>query len=217
MSVLQVDTIQDSAGTTNKELAQYSSGNWSWGSGLPSGSIVQVQSTQYGTASGESGRMATLGHDQDYVVQASGSTTGGGQSGILDVNITPKITGSKIWLQAHWFGEFSSDVPHETIFFFWRSSSSTHTKLASYDHSGGSATGVSMATRTYEATNAGSTPNICMMQYFDTHGISAGTQITYKVGFKTRDANMDVLTTNRTIDNAQENGVSSICAIELAP
>ena len=124
MSVLQVDTIQDSAGTTNKELAQYSSGNWSWGAGLPSGSIVQVQSTQYGTASGESARMATLAHDTDYVVQASGSTSGGGQSGILDVNITPKITGSKIWLQSHWFGEMSLDRGYNAVFFFWRSVSS---------------------------------------------------------------------------------------------
>ena len=45
MSVLQVDTIQDSAGTTNKELAQYSSGNWSWGSGIPAGSVLQVVCT----------------------------------------------------------------------------------------------------------------------------------------------------------------------------
>ena len=42
MSVLQVDTIQDSAGTTDKELAQYSSGNWSWGSGVPADTIIQV-------------------------------------------------------------------------------------------------------------------------------------------------------------------------------
>ena len=46
MSVLQVDTIQDSAGTTNKELAQYSSGNWSWGSGVPAGHVLQVVSAQ---------------------------------------------------------------------------------------------------------------------------------------------------------------------------
>ena len=46
MSVLQVDTIQDSAGTTNKELAQYSSGNWSWGSGVPAGTVLQVKAEQ---------------------------------------------------------------------------------------------------------------------------------------------------------------------------
>ena len=183
-----------------------------------SGSIVQVQSTQYGTASGESARMDTLDHDTDYVLQASGSTSGGGQSGILDVNITPKISGSKIWLQAHWFGEMSTDRGYDSVFFFWRSSSSTHTKLASYDHSGGSITGVSASAQSYgHAEDSNTTPETCMMQYFDIHGISAGTQITYKVGFRTRNSGLDVLTTNRTIGNAQENGVSSIVAIELAP
>jgi hypothetical protein len=42
MSVLQVDKIQDAAGTTNKELAEYSSSAWSWGAGVPAGSILQV-------------------------------------------------------------------------------------------------------------------------------------------------------------------------------
>ena len=47
MSVLQVDTIQDSAGTTNKELAQYSSGNWSWGTGVPADTIIQIKSATF--------------------------------------------------------------------------------------------------------------------------------------------------------------------------
>ena len=46
MSVLQVDKIQDAAGTTNKELAQYSSSNWSWGSGVPAGTVLQVKAEQ---------------------------------------------------------------------------------------------------------------------------------------------------------------------------
>ena len=41
-STLQVDKIIDGSATTNKELAEYSSGNWSWGSGVPSGSILKV-------------------------------------------------------------------------------------------------------------------------------------------------------------------------------
>ena len=41
-SILQVDKIIDKSATSNKELAQYSSGNWSWGTGVPSGSIIQV-------------------------------------------------------------------------------------------------------------------------------------------------------------------------------
>ena len=42
-STLQVDKIIDGSATTNKELAEYSSGNWSWGSGVPAGSIVQTK------------------------------------------------------------------------------------------------------------------------------------------------------------------------------
>ena len=50
MSVLQVDKIQDAAGTTNKELAQYASSKWSWGAGIPAGSIVQVKHYTFTTA-----------------------------------------------------------------------------------------------------------------------------------------------------------------------
>ena len=41
-STLQVDKIIDGSATTNKELAEYSSGNWSWGDGVPDGSVLQV-------------------------------------------------------------------------------------------------------------------------------------------------------------------------------
>ena len=42
MSVLQVDKIQDAAGTTNKELAEYSSSAWSWGT-PPAGTTIQLK------------------------------------------------------------------------------------------------------------------------------------------------------------------------------
>ena len=43
-STLQVDKIIDAGATSNKELAEYSSGNWSWGSGVPVGTIINVTS-----------------------------------------------------------------------------------------------------------------------------------------------------------------------------
>ena len=46
-SILQVDKIIDKAGTTNKELAQYSSGNWSWGTGVPADTIIQIKSATF--------------------------------------------------------------------------------------------------------------------------------------------------------------------------
>ena len=185
---------------------------------FPTGSIVQVQSTQYG-AGNESCLMESMSTDTNYVLQdASTSVSGGGVSGILDVNITPKITGSKMWLQTHVFGEASSDSLWNLVFFFWRSVGSTHTKLASgvTSSSNAGAIGIGAATRTQHLKEAGSSPDILNMQYFDTHGINAGTQITYKVGITTG-SGVTKWATNRCISTANEVGVSSICAIELAP
>ena len=197
------------------------SGALQWGSGVPSGSIVQVQYTQFDTGAEHS----TMSTNTDYVLQNSTSiTSGGGASGILDVDITPKITGSKIWLTSHIFGEADADGIWNMVFFFWRSVGSTHTKLKSGitgRDTGG--TGISAPTRTYDQRDADSTPEILNMQYFDTHGLSgsqvnSGTQITYKVGIATRATTIKWYT-NRCVTNAvsTEVGVSSICAIELAP
>jgi hypothetical protein len=41
-STLQVDKIIDGSATTNKELAEYSSSAWSWGTGVPAGTVLQV-------------------------------------------------------------------------------------------------------------------------------------------------------------------------------
>jgi hypothetical protein len=119
MSAIYVNSIKDK--TNTRELASDSGSAWSWGSGVPSGSIVQVQSTQYGDGN-ESSAQENMNSHTIYVIQNSSSpTSGGGVSGLLDVNITPKITGSKIWLQAHVFGEASGDqkvVIRLTIWFF---------------------------------------------------------------------------------------------------
>ena len=187
--------------------------------GMPSGSIVQVQYTQYGTGSGEEGNMTSLGQNTDYVLQASGNTSGGAQSGILDVNITPKITGSKIWLQCHWIGEVNTDRPHDLAFYNWRSASGANTKLASYNHSSGADDnmGITQPTRTFLSEDAGATLEVANWQYFDAHGISVGTQITYKVGFTSVNSGITALATNKVIDDDDATGVSSLVAIEIAP
>ena len=197
------------------------SGALQWASGLPSGSIVQVQFHQFGgLGDDESGHMNSLSHDTNYVVQTSGNTSGGGQTGIVDVTITPKITGSKMWIQSQWFGELNADISHASMFFFWRSVGSTHTKLAS-GYTGGSPsagqTGILSATKSYHESHVGSTPEACFLQYFDTHGISAGTSITYKLGFAANSSNISELFTNRTHGNDDEVGVSNLCVTELAP
>ena len=216
MSAIYVNSIKDK--TNTRELASDSGSAWSWGSGLPSGSIVQVQHTQYGEGgSSEDGNMTSISTNTNYVVCHG---TAGSGTEILNVNITPKIYGSKIWLQCHWFGELTTDRAYDAVFFFWRNT----TKLASAvstDQVGKK--GISMATQTYKGdADASSTPEIMNMQYFDTHGqsqsdVNSGTQITYKLGFVTHNSGLTQLVTNRTIGGSHEVGVSSICAIELAP
>ena len=196
------------------------SGSLQWGTGLPSGSIVQVQHTQFDTGAEHS----TMSANTDYVLQNNtnvSSASGGSYSGILDVDITPKINGSKIWLTSHIFGEANTDEVWNLVFFFWRSvsSPSSHTKLTTgVSGKTDGASGISMATRTSNFTNEDSTPEIVNMQYFDTHGVSAGTQITYKVGLATG-GNSTAWHTSKTAGThaTNEAGVSSICAIELAP
>ena len=176
-----------------------------------SGSIVQVQSTQLTT----SASTTSISASTDIVV--SNGTASGTGSGLLDVNITPKITGSKIWLQCNWTGEFSNAANvYNHMFFFWRNT----TKLANTEPSPGNRQiGISPATLTYDQSDGTSTLEHLFMQYFDTHGINAGTQITYKLGLICYAAG--TLYTNRTDTdtntNTRERGVSSLVAIELAP
>lgn len=212
--------IESSSGS--RVLASDSGSAWSWGSGLPSGSIVQVQSTQYGTSSSESAEISSIVANTNYVLQNSSSpTTGGDVSGILDVNITPIITGSKIWLQTHVFGELYDDDAHNCVFFFWRKVSGGATSKLASGISGTLADGdkgITSPTRSFHGSDADSSPEIVNMQYFDTHGVSSGTQITYKVGLAVSQSTSTKWTTNKCISlNNNEVGVSSICAIELAP
>ena len=178
-----------------------------------SGSIVQVQSTQLTT----SVSTTSIPTNTDIVVKNGSTPFSSSDSGLLDVNITPKITGSKIWLQCNWMGEFSDHTNvYNHMFFFWRNT----TKLANTEPSPGSRTiGISPATLTFHDVNDDSTPEHLFMQYFDTHGINAETQITYKLGLNC--AFGGTLYTNRTDtdddNDGRERGVSSLVAIELAP
>ena len=124
-----------------------------------------------------------------------------------------------MWLQAQWFGELNADTAQDTMFFFWRSVSSTHTKLMSGVDNGNSTIGlegINIVTRSYEASHVGSTPEQCTLQYFDTHGVSAGTAFTYKLGVCTSGSVTEIFT-NRCHGSDQEVGVTSLCVIELAP
>tara|TARA_S200000501_G_C20737352_1_gene705726 strand:- start:462 stop:1109 length:648 start_codon:yes stop_codon:yes gene_type:complete len=209
-------------GSPGKTVLTESGGTVNWGTGIPSGSVVQVQFHQFGgLGDDESGDMSSLSTNTNYVLQTSGNTSGGGQTGVVDTNITPRITGSKMWIQSQWFGEINPDQSQNIIFFFWRSVGSTHTKLhGGYTNASGSPDeglkGIMSPGRTYWESHVGSTPEHMKMQYFDTHGVSAGTTITYKLGFVIYHLATQIFT-NRCQDNAAEVGVTNLCVTELAP
>lgn len=189
------------------------SGALQWGSGLPSGSIVQVQYFQKTDTAG----MTNILANTDYVLQDSSSpSTSASTSGILQVNITPQITGSKMWLTVSWFGE--ANLPSVVENMMWRIYRDTTVLTAPSADT--RTTGISNMSISYH-NDGSSTPETSYFQYFDTHGISAGTQITYKLGFRQSNADGSVIFTNKTISDSdstsRERGISSICAIELAP
>ena len=187
-------------------MSQSGTSNPTFGSGAPTGCIIQVQFTQYtGTAS-----MTSIGDDTNYVLVDGAAGSG---TEILNVNITPKSTSSKIWLQCSWTGEFNNmgDV-YNSIFFFYRDSTTLVAPSAS-----NRLAGIMPPAINYDVANAGSTLESCFYQYFDAP--STTSQITYKAGVIMY-GNATTLHTNRTVDdtdnNSWERGISSICAIEIA-
>ena len=95
MSVLQVDKIQDAAGTTNKELAEYSSGNWSWGAGVPAGTVISMKAVSFNNTSVNTDSQdwqavsqldltinRTSGTHLLYYLQGGGAYTGGAGQGM---------------------------------------------------------------------------------------------------------------------------------------
>ena len=201
-TTVQTNSLKDKTGT--RQLASDSGSAWSWGSGLPSGSIVQVQSFQ----KTDIASMTNIAKDTDYVLQDSSSpATSASTTGIIQVNITPQIASSKIWLTVSWFGEFTLNSVVENM--MWRIYRDT--TILTADSAGSRVTGISNSSLSYH-NDATSTAENAYFQFFDTHGISAGTQITYKLGFRQSNANSSAIYTNRCVDDtdtaARERGVS---------
>tara|TARA_R100000654_G_scaffold71899_1_gene103255 strand:- start:135 stop:692 length:558 start_codon:yes stop_codon:yes gene_type:complete len=80
-SDLQVDNIKD--GSATKTLAEYSSSAWSWGSGVPDGSVINVFSDNYTRTSGLDVSSGTLLWSE------------------LDVSIPATSTSNKLVVQVH--------------------------------------------------------------------------------------------------------------------
>ena len=165
---------------------------------LPTGSVLQVQKTQY------TGTTVTTCASNTNVALSH-----------LTVNITPTSTSSIIRIDAAVTGEWENVAPNwNSNWFFYRDS----TKLAAPTASN-KTTGIHMGTSiSIYVDNSSSTPENAYYTYFDTP--STTSQITYKVAvIQGSGAEYDWYT-NRTAgdaDNEQyERGVSFISVTEIA-
>ena len=165
-------------------------------SGLPSGSIIQVQRTQLDTASTQA---------------FSGSTDTAFTD--LTVNITPTSTNSIIKLECHLAGEFSDDdiTWDHALFFFRDTTALKHSGSFSSAH-----VGISALTRTFSDNNDDTTAEVGYYTYFDSPNTTS--QVTYKVGINSRFAGTYYINTTVNTDDSigKERFVSNISATEIA-
>ena len=164
----------------------------------PAGGIIQTQYLQYtSTTSTSCATQTNVALDH------------------LAVNITPISTSSIIRIDAMVNGEWAAQSPvYNSVWFFYRGS----TKLSA-PTAGSRDTGVLMGTSlTYEASNAGSTPEHAVYSYFDAP--STTSQVTYKVGVRQGSGSTYLWYTNRTVGDSDgyqyERGTSFISVTEIA-
>jgi len=167
-------------------------------SALPTGSVLQVQSTFYNTPFTQS-------------ISANTDT----EINNISVNITPSSTSNKIMLFGRLFSEYSQGNAHNGGYFFRRGS----TKIGE-----GVASGNRPAVMATHGTNymqggsydAGSTPETMNMFHIDASHNSTS-QITYTIGY--RQSSAGTLNVNRTVSdsnsNARERGSSEIIVMEI--
>ena len=164
---------------------------------FPSGSVLQVQRTQFTSTS-----QISCASDTDTVATD------------LTVNITPKFSNSIIQLQAQLLGEWSSNAATwDGTVFFYRDT----TKL-SHASAGNRNCGVGGFYRAYNDSDDATTPNSApMYSYFDTP--SSTSQITYKVGLRHTRTGTLTFNLNRTVNDSDlvtcERFISFISATEI--
>jgi len=184
------------------------SGALQWGSGVPSGSIVQVQFNQHA----DYAVMSSINAETYYVL--CNGTAGSGTE-ILNVTVTPKISNSKFLIEAQWFGELDDySQQHNHTWAFYRGS----TVLKASGTSGG----IQAGWNTFPSlSNNDTTPNGVFLRYFDSPSINAETATTYKLGYRQHHGNGASVHTNRVVnagDNSgYERGISNISVTEIAP
>ena len=165
---------------------------------FPSGSIIQVQYTQY------TGTTTTACTNFTDIALSH-----------LAVNITPKSTSSIIKIEAMVNGEWSNTVsPYNGVWFFLRN----NVKLAA-SNAGNRNRGILMSTLiSFPSQDVLSTPEAAIYSYFDAP--STTSQVTYTVGVNQGAGASADWYTNRTGSDTDtgdyERGISLISATEIA-
>tara|TARA_Y100000004_G_scaffold127106_1_gene143088 strand:+ start:528 stop:1058 length:531 start_codon:yes stop_codon:yes gene_type:complete len=164
---------------------------------LPTGSILQVQSTFYNTTFTQS-------------ISANTDT----EISNISVNITPSSTSNKIMIFGRLFSEYSEGSAYNSGYFFRRGSTKIGEGVALGSRS------IVMATHgtNYISSggyDAGSTPETINMFHIDSP--SSVSQQTYTIGYRAESAgtlyvNRTVLDTNST---SRERGSSEIIVMEI--
>lgn len=161
-----------------------------------SGGILQVKSAQYtGTTS--------------YSVSSNGTNIS-----VLDVNITPTSTSSKIYLACHLMVESGGGFDdHDHVGYFRRGS--THLKAPA---AGNRSRGVSTWQVGYFGDDNASTPSTLGMQYIDSPNSTS--QLTYGVVIQENASGSATTYINRSANDTNgdgyERGVSSLIVMEIA-
>jgi len=161
-----------------------------------SGSIIQVQYTQYTSAS-----IQSITANTDTAIDN------------ITVNITPKFSNSIIKLDCAWFGEgTAANWTANAMMFFFRDSTKLSVAAASNRR-----VGITTANYGYHSADHGSTPDTANVTWFDAEH-NTTSQITYKLGLNTFYGG--TLYINRTAadsdTNEYERGACSISATEIA-
>ena len=182
---------------------------------LPSGSILQVQHTQY-----DSTATMTSITNNTYLTICNGAAGSGTE--ILNVTITPRKTGSTMWCQfmIHWEPDGGINYNYDIVWLLDRVSGGSTTHLRNTDTNIAVKRGIGLTAQGYYSNDADTTMDVVNFQYFDLHGVTAGVPITYKPTFNTTNS-MTRMTINRVEDNSHytnnEGAVSNLAIIEIAP
>ena len=162
---------------------------------LPTGSVVQVQSTFYNTPFSQS-----ISADTDTSIGTSN----------LKVDITPTSTSSKIFLFGRLFQEWGNTSDYNVGFFFRRG-----TTTIGVGGTSGSRPPVMVMNLSNYFNNAGTTPETASLFFVDSPASTS--QQTYYIGVRAN--NSSTIYVNRTVsdtdNNANERGSSEIIAMEI--